>query len=282
MVDFLDIPTKEITIDKIRNFMNEEGSKRIHFDTTHRNALKKRETGGVVNIPFINSICPIIKAKLGTDKDFYASKGEYGGFYRLLKSDEEYICFEGFVGEYKDIVFLRDNLDISIALSMNYNDDTRTEIGELEYRAKYLNCKESESELVKVCKKWIEKLPYYKNADYICAIPGSDRSNKSLPERIVCLLNGFDFIDISDMVWWESKHRSVKEARDVESKLEILQESNLTVSEDINLTGKTIILFDDLYMSGVSMQFVAMKLKQAGAHRVLGMTVVKSRSNTAL
>lgn len=38
---------------------------------------------------------------------------------------------------------------------------------------------------------------------------------------------------------------------------------------------------DDLYMSGVSMQYVAMKLKEAGASRVLGLSIVKSRSNTA-
>jgi len=34
-------------------------------------------------------------------------------------------------------------------------------------------------------------------------------------------------------------------------------------------------------MSGISMQYVAMKLKEAGANRVLGLSIVKSRSNTA-
>ena len=38
-------------------------------------------------------------------------------------------------------------------------------------------------------------------------------------------------------------------------------------------------VFDDLYMSGATLQYVAMKLKEAGASRVLGITIVKSKSN---
>jgi predicted amidophosphoribosyltransferase len=36
---------------------------------------------------------------------------------------------------------------------------------------------------------------------------------------------------------------------------------------------------DDLYQSGTTMQFVAMKLKQAGARHVYGLALVKALSN---
>ena len=94
-------------------------------------------------------------------------------------------------------------------------------------------------------------------------------------------LEGFDFEDISDLVTWTSKKRSVKDAESAEEKLEILEESGLQISEGVDLNGKTVLLFDDLYMSGLSMQYVAMKLKEAGAARVFGLCTVKSRSNTA-
>ena len=112
-------------------------------------------------------------------------------------------------------------------------------------------------------------------------MPPSKPAEEDLPKRIVNSLTDFDFTDISKKVFWRSKTRSIKNAKDVEEKLEILEESNLTIAGDLDLRGKTIILFDDLYMSGVSMQYVAMKLKEAGASRVLGLSIVKSRSNTA-
>ena len=43
--------------------------------------------------------------------------------------------------------------------------------------------------------------------------------------------------------------------------------------------GKDIILVDDLYMSGTTLQYVAMKLKEAGARKVFGLCFVKSLSN---
>lgn len=112
-------------------------------------------------------------------------------------------------------------------------------------------------------------------------MPSSNPDEESLPERIANSLTDFNFADISEKVSWRSKTRSIKEAKNVEEKLEILEESNLAIAEDLDINGKTVILFDDLYMSGISMQYVAMKLKEAGASRVLGLSIVKSRSNTA-
>ena len=41
-----------------------------------------------------------------------------------------------------------------------------------------------------------------------------------------------------------------------------------------------IILLDDIYQSGTTIQFVAMKLIEAGAKRIFGLTTVKARRNT--
>lgn len=277
---FMGLPQKEITRESIREFVADEDTKRINFASSHANAL--RRTGekevGKITLPFEDSINPILKN--ATDCILFKSKYD-GRFYRIINDEDEYIKFEGFVSLYKNVVFLRDNLDLSISLSMNYEGNERTEIGELEYQAKFNNDEDSESQLVDICKEWIEELPYYKHADYICAMPSSNPDEESLPERIVNSLTDFNFTDISEKVFWHSKTRSIKDAEDVEEKLEILEESNLAIAEDLDINGKTVILFDDLYMSGISMQYVAMKLKEAGANRVLGLSIVKSRSNTA-
>jgi len=271
------VPQKTITREKLIEFVGDIATKRINFAGSHAHALKKNEEGegGVFNLPFRDTIDPILKEKLNTR--LFNTKY---GIWRPINTDEEYAKFEEFVNEYKDIVFLRDHLDLSLALSMNFDGDEHTPIGELEYQAKFNDNEEAEAELIGICNEWIDKLPFLKEADYICAMPGSSVATESLPHRIVNNLEGFNFEDISDSVSWTSKTRSVKDAESAEEKLEILEESGLQIAEGLDLTGKTVLLFDDLYMSGLSMQYVAMKLKEAGAARVFGLCTVKSRSNT--
>lgn len=277
---FMDLPSKEITIESIREFMVDEATKRINFASSHINALRKTGENGIgkITLPFEDSVNPIMKKV--TDCTLFRSKFD-AKFYRIINDEEEYLKIEDFVSVYNDIVFLRDNLDLSISLSMNYEGNERTEIGELEYQAKFCDNDDAENELIEKCKEWIQKLPYYKNADHICAMPNSNPDEESLPKRIVNSLIDFGFTDISGKISWRSKTRKVKEAKDIEEKLEILEESNLSITKDLDIKGKTIILFDDLYMSGLSMQYLAMKLKEAGANRVFGLSIVKSRSNTA-
>ncbi len=97
-----------------------------------------------------------------------------------FSTQAEFEAFNDFFQKYKEIVFLRDCLDLSLALSMNYENEERTEIGELEYRAKYENDTKAEEKLVSFCVDWIQQLPSYKDADYVCAMPCTDRNEKSL------------------------------------------------------------------------------------------------------
>ena len=274
---FLNVPQKRITREKIVTFIQDKETKRINFESSHSHALFRRDGQyvGTIKLPFTDTIGTIIHNKFSAT--LFESKFEEHKYYWSIKTEDEYSLFEEFVNEYKDIVFLRDHLDLSLALSMNYEGDERTEIGELEYQAKFHNDEEAESTLIEECEDWLNKLPYYKDVDYICAMPSSNPAEESLPHRIVTSLD--DYEDISENVTWTSKTRSIKDAENAEIKLEILEESGLQIS-DIDLKGKTILLFDDLYMSGVSMQFVAMKLKEAGASHVFGLCIVKSRSNT--
>lgn len=286
MFVFNSIPQKEISRENILTFIEDKATKRICFSTFHSKALARSEGKqvGKIVLPFIDTIGPIIQSKLGTLLYQSQFQNDWGqtNYYRLIKSEEEYEQFKDFVCEYNEIVFIRDLLDLSVALSTNFdNENTYTKIGELEIKAKYSNNNEAESELIQICKIWIDTLPFFKYVDYVCAMPDSDKTKRGLPHRIVSKLEGFKFRDISDLVSWDAKDKSAKEAETVMDKLQIAESSGLKISNDIDLKNKTILLFDDLYMSGVTMQYVAMKLKEAGASRVFGMCIVKSRSNTA-
>jgi hypothetical protein len=269
---------KACSRDSIIAYYQDQYAKRIHFASSHKDALKKNNSGtegGRLVLPFSDSIFSII-----TTQGYQLRPSKFGGVWLPIKTDAEYSLFEDFIEKYRDIVFLRDGLDLSFALSMNIDEnDERTEIGVLEYRAKYHCDKDSESKLVEITNEWINKLSYLRYADYICAMPGNKGDNK-LPMRIVACLSGFCFEDISNKVFFVCKTKSLKDADSIEGKLQVLDTARLVIDPYIDLQGKNVLLFDDLYQSGVSMQYVTMRLKEAGAERVFGLSLVKSRSNT--
>lgn len=272
---FMSVPQKTITLENIKEIISDDSPKRINFSSSHAMALKEYKDQWKIILPFKDSIQPIIKKEIGSGIDLFVS--DYGGVWRSI-TNEEYDKWHAFITYYKDIVFLRDLLDISLSLSMNIiENESRTEIGELEYQSKYNGDNAAEERLVSLCEQWINKLPYYKDADLICAVPSKTPDN--LPQRIVSKLD-ITATNISNSISWTSKTRNVKDAEKVEDKISILEESGFIINNKEQLENKVVILFDDLYMSGVTLQYIAMKLKEAGVQRVLGLTIVKSRSNS--
>lgn len=278
---FMILPKKKILLGDIETFLNDNITKRIHFATSHADALKPPSAKyefGKIQLPFQETINPIMSSILNHSVGKYLFTSQYDGYWRRFSSEKDYKNCTNFIKEYEQTVFLRDTLDLSIALSMNmFNDEERTEIGELEYQAKFKDNKKAENHLVEITQDWLKKLPYYSVVDAICAMPCSDPRIPSLPRRIADNLQGFE--NLSSSVHWNNKNRKLKDIGTIEEKLEALNEFQLEVNSD--LSGKNVILLDDLYMSGISMQFVAMKMKEAGAERIFGISIVKSRSNTA-
>lgn len=277
--DFLAVPKKEISLDKIETLLDDQQAKRIHFATSHADSLKAPtdNNNGKISLPFNETIEPILSHSLSYEGT-YLFKSQFRGFWRAFNSVDEYSAFKAMITEYENIVFLRDNLDLSLALSINkLENGERTKIGELEYQAKFQDNEEAEAELTVLTQTWLEKLPFYSKADCICAMPCSDQGSPGLPRRIVDKLVGFE--NISSQIPWTKKDKNLKDLDSVKAKLDALKEFGLQVN--MNLEGKNVILLDDLYMSGLSIQYVAMKLKQAGADRVFGLSIVKSWSNTA-
>jgi len=51
-------------------------------------------------------------------------------------------------------------------------------------------------------------------------------------------------------------------------------------SSAFNVNDKTVVLIDDKYQSGITIQYIAMKLQQAGVHEVYGLSFVKTLRDT--
>lgn len=76
---FLGVPCHSIGLDDLKVFMADDGSaKRIHFATSHANALRKDSSGNPFawfNVPFRNTIEPLMKKELGSS-DFLSQDKE--------------------------------------------------------------------------------------------------------------------------------------------------------------------------------------------------------------
>ena len=280
---FLGVPRRDVDLDTISAFIEDDGTKRINFALYHHNALRRiegnKDVAGKLVLPFDDPFNVIAKKCLNMDSLLFPSK--FGtGFYRQIYSEKEYKAIEGLIDQFKDIVFLRDTLDLSVALSMHeIEPEVRTVLGEHEYQLKYQSAqKDTTSDrevLTAEMQKRLEELPYFKLADYICAVP----SSKPFMRDIIAELKGFDFTDISDKVSWTDKNGSLKNVETAEEKLDLIQSWGLTFDAGLDLKDKNVLLVDDMYYSGVTMQYIAMKMKDSGAKRVFGMALVKSLGN---
>ncbi|MGM9743549.1 MAG: hypothetical protein ACI3ZC_10870 [Candidatus Cryptobacteroides sp.] len=267
---------KAISEEEIHDFLEDKNVKRICFSRIQTHALWKTDDGDdMITVPFVDSIGPLLKEQTGVT----LRKSIKGNYYKKL-SPAEFGKVKFFVETYSSVVFLRDLLDVSVALSLNFESDgeTHTCIGQLEKSAKYDNNQEAINQLVEIVDEFMVKNPLYSNAAFICAVPPTKAGEKNLPIKIIEKLTRFNGDDISNSLVWSTKTESLKNA-DGADKLEILKHSGLTIADDLNLGGKDIVLVDDLYMSGITLQYVAMRLKEAGAGKVYGLCLVKSLRN---
>lgn len=273
--------SKVISRESLKDFMANKDTKRVHFASTHKNALREQEDGGDVlawlNLPFADSINDLLSEKVGEIE--FVSLNKNGRYSKPIKDESQLQKYKEVMEEYKGIVFLRDCLDISIALSMNLDEnDDYTPIGLAEINVKYPNGKSIDGYqklLVDTLQNRLEQFTILGNADCICCIP---TNNPVLPQ-IVSQLNDFKFEDISGSVRWKDKFSSLKDAESLEDKLELLEQFGLVIDADVK--GKNVLLLDDMYQSGLTMQYVAMGLKENGANRVYGVSLVKARNNKA-
>jgi len=257
---------------------HETTPKRICLKTCHANALKEvnyDDSKWALFLPFEESIKKIFESE--TDLKVYKTKQDK--FWCPIKTEEEYKKASEFKTKYNTNVFMRDNLDLSVSLSEHYEDEEkRTEIGELEFQAKYNGCEKSMDSIVTLTENFIKFTPYYKDIDFICAVPSSDPTKINLPNKIVeKISNKTEIENISDKVSWKKEKAPLKEVT-FEDKWMQLEQTDMVI--DDSLKDKNIILLDDLYQSGTTIQYVAMKLKEAGVNKVYGLTIVKSRKDT--
>lgn len=166
---------------------------------------------------------------------------------------------------------------IPIVPELNYFETKRTPIAEELYLLKYKNERSRAENIAKVASEFLRSKNW--NIDLIIPIPPSNTSRIFQPVyEIAKFISQFIKIPVEINLLKKTKSTSeLKEIDDVNERKEILKDV-FTIEESC-LFGKNILVFDDLYRSGETLNSVCEILANKGkASEIYVLTITKTRS----
>ena len=198
---------------------------------------------------------------------------------RVIRSEDEFARIEQWMDENNEVVFIRSLLDSCVACAEHQlPEGGRSHVGTLERAAKYQGSAGARSELTELMVDVAQRLWADKDLDAVCAVPPSTPGNLGLPAHLAKqVAAALDADDISDQVSWNGPKPSIKNV-DMANKWAALDQVGLTIDEA--LTGRNVLIIDDMYQSGATIHYLASELQEAGAESVHCLSVVKARRDT--
>lgn len=156
-------------------------------------------------------------------------------------------------------------------------DSQRTEMGELVYQLKYHH---QWHNVVKIVDLLVNNISGFQNFDMIVPAPFS-QTRQNQPVVLICqeLSNRLKLLYQKDVPVCELLQKtSGTQLKNVDSKSEKLTilRSDMVVQNQ-NLSGKKILLIDDLYDSGATLEVATEKLLAQNAQKVCVLTMTKTK-----
>ena len=239
----------------------------------------------------------MIKSNTGW-RETRSGNNMYAFFIGLFVEEIEII--EQFIKDYEKLVviginenltpYFSDELDSCIALDYHFADGLRSEIRELEYRAKYKKSWLAIRKLAKLLSMRIHRLPMASTVTppILTHIPVHGDKQFHFAKKLA--RKAFDYIKHKNIL---NKGISYIEPilTDEKLKLKDIKVSekysiweNIIENEGIilldSVQDKSIIVIDDLYQSGITLWSFAKFLKVRGARSVHGIVGTKTRGDT--
>ncbi|MDX2101079.1 MAG: hypothetical protein SF002_00915 [Alphaproteobacteria bacterium] len=278
-LDFSHPPIKEATFNEMRSLY----PKRVSFDRTHREVLKRTQGKpyiGTLNFPFFESVGPCFIDDTGlTLKD---SKYD-SGVWRPIETENEFEVVQNWIGRQGSRVFIRSLLHATLAFDFNLKNPTAndyTNIGRAEHDAKQHRDLNAIEMLVKHTTKTIRDIKLFSDTRYICAVPCQSDKEFDLPRTIVNEVSSrLDMVDLTDHFKLARSKANIKELA-ASCKWEAWSAAMVRIEHDLSGCTK-IILIDDKYQSGATLHYIASLLYAAGAQAVYGLCMVKTLRDDA-
>lgn len=246
---------------------------------------KNKKPGSCMSfsVPYKESIALIYEAMTSCS---LRANPKFNNYWHPLRSEDDVFKVEEWEQQQGTRVFLRDCLSCSIALDVNMKDVTtgdRTELGKLEYNAKTNDAEAAIESLAEHLAAAIADLPLYKSTTLIAAVPARPgKTTRDLPTELAKrIAEKRKLTDLTAHFQYAGVREQLKALPLVE-RWAAWEGALLSLADEGKalLTGSPVILIDDKYQSGVSVNYVAMILQQAGASDVYGLYAVKTMRDT--
>ena len=268
---------KEITKNTVLSAHNQEPRRKCFADNSGVQKRKDRPTFSVA----IESAKKVFEAQTGLD---LKESVKHNNFWRFV-TQEEIKIVEEWEKNQGSLIYLRDCLSLSVAIDSNLTNNISgqyTTIGVLEHNGKNNRDQSSISQLAETVSQVIQYLPYYKDADLICSVPPRPDKDFDLPSSVTSLVSTkISKQDVTGGFVFNGQKSSVKTST-FDEKWNVWEGAQVSFQTGpaFNVNNKTVVLIDDKYQSGITIQYIAMKLQQAGAHEVYGLSFVKTLRDT--
>ncbi len=185
----------------------------------------------------------------------------------------------------KKVVCIDDALEMTFALDYHsVREAGRTQMGQQVYEAKPYSNKpnifqtKSADKLAKSYCEFINQHPAYARADYLLAIPSRSGKSFDLPNHIVKVIcHQLGIPNGADLVHRVRETSPMKDLKSRPAKMENVRGA-FALRRDLSLVGKTVIVIDDIYQTGITLHEMAMILQDAGA-TVFGLVATKTLSD---
>lgn len=269
---------KELTGADFRRIKN-AGTNRICFTEANKNALAIY--GGRFpyrfSIPFDKGIRQVFA--LTTGLKLFQSTSGIEGYWVGLENEAEKEVVQNWISAQGTKVYLLDLLDLSVCCSLNMTSNKKhTDIGELERKAKYNGDRAAIEELANRMSTMIGICPVLSKGAVVTAIPPRQGKGFDLPTELARLIASKVAKPLIVAGTWSSNKGQLKEIP-FEEKWDTLDRVGFVPTAEA-AQAKKVILIDDLYQSGSTLNFIGAKLKNANKGEVMGVCAVKSMRDT--
>lgn len=215
--------------------------------------------------------------------------GSRGDIYSYLRCDHDGIAqVKVWLAGMERLVVCRDLLAISLALDYDREggdpDKPHTLVAQQRKVAKPYDrapndaCYAAANHIAGLMMDAINKVGPFAAADLVIPMPpSSPRKDYDLPRLLAQQIAARSGREDGTAHIRTVRPREQAKNLSLDGKLDAL-DGTLEVDSGA-VIGRTVLLIDDLYQSGASMNFVAMKLQQAGARAILGLAAEKTCRN---
>lgn len=155
-------------------------------------------------------------------------------------------------------------------------DNTRSEMGELVYQLKY----QSKSSVVQNIVALLDRIKGIEEMDLIVPIPPTDGTRAFQPVSLIAKALGErrSVEVLLDLLQKKTGGAQLKNVEDAAERQKLLRDS-MSLSEKHDISGKNILLVDDLFRSGATLSVATeLLIDQGGASSVSVLTMTKTRS----